>query len=954
MSLGREGADMNDLSIGSIVRCRNREWILLPSPHENLYLLRPLTGGEDEICGIDKRLAELGFDRIEPAIFPLPNPEDSGDFIGTELLWNAARLSLCDGAGPFRSFGKISVRPRAYQIVPLLMSLRLNPVRLFIADDVGIGKTIEALLIARELLDRGEIRRFCVLCPPYLCDQWQMELREKFHIEAVVIRSGTISQLEKELPSQDQSVFSYFPYTVVSIDYAKSEAHKANFLINCPELVIVDEVHGAAQPSSSLRAQQQRHELLKAIASNSQRHLILLTATPHSGIEESFLSLLGLLHINFSQLNLSNISDKDRDHLARHFIQRRRSDVAYWLGEATPFPERDSSEEIYDLSPAYKKLFDRVYAFSLELVRSGETLTGWKRRIRFWTALALLRCVMSSPAAAVKALLLRGRRLGMEIEAEDEDYSLYIYESSEREPIDVQPTHIIEEGEEDLNDLERPRLYELARLAEKIKGDDDTKLQKCLDIVRRLLKEGFHPIIWCRYIATSDYVARELDRHLENEFPDLRVISITGSLSEDERVEKIKELSEYNRRILVATDCLSEGINLQEYFNAVIHYDLPWNPNRLEQREGRVDRFGQKSKKVKAILLYGRDNPIDGVVLDVLLRKAKKIRNELGISVPVPVDSETIMEVVIKSLFVKAPQRGQLELFEEEIVTDFHKKWEEAKEREKVSRTRFAQRAIRPEEVIKELEEVDSVLGDPAAVKKFVLNACQRLGIDVNEKNSNEYLLSGLERLPDLIKSSININKSQWLISFISPPPERATFLGRNHPFVKALAQFLLEEALSKGGLAHAPRCGAIRTTAVNRRAFLLLLRIRYKILESNKTPLLAEEAVIFGCTGTFPQNLDWLPQENILSLLSSIEPKTNLTQNEVKEVIAEFLESWRIVEEKLMPLLDQRAQKVGESYWRVRAAAHLAHRRLSVSPYFPPDLLGILVLLPMPKGIAQ
>ena len=271
---------MSDLSIGSIVRCRNREWVLLPSSDENLYLLRPLTGSDKEICGIDKRLSNLGFDRVEPAAFPLPKPEDSGDFIGTELLWNAARLSLREGAGPFRSLGKISVRPRAYQFVPLLMSLRLDPIRLFIADDVGIGKTIEALLIARELLDRGEIRRFGVLCPPYLCDQWQTELMEKFHIDAVVIRSGTISQLERELPSQDQSVFGYFPYSVVSIDYAKSDIHRANFLVNCPDLIIVDEAHGAAQPSAHLRVQQQRHELLKALAACLQRLPIAVSRSP--------------------------------------------------------------------------------------------------------------------------------------------------------------------------------------------------------------------------------------------------------------------------------------------------------------------------------------------------------------------------------------------------------------------------------------------------------------------------------------------------------------------------------------------------------------------------------------------------------------------------------------------------------------------------------------------------
>jgi superfamily II DNA or RNA helicase len=944
---------MSDLSVGSIVHCRNREWILLPSSDENLYLLRPLTGSDKEISGIDKRLSNLGFDRVEPADFPLPKPEDSGDFIGTELLWNAARLSLREGAGPFRSLGKISVRPRAYQFVPLLMSLRLDPIRLFIADDVGIGKTIEALLIARELLDRGEIRRFCVLCPPYLCDQWQTELLEKFHIDAVVIRSGTISQLERELPSQDQSVFGYFPYSVVSIDYAKSDIHRANFLVNCPDLIIVDEAHGAAQPSAHLKAQQQRHELLKALAADPNRSLILLTATPHSGIEESFLSLLGLLQPNFSRLNLRAISDHDRDNLARHFVQRRRIDVEHWIGEETPFPTRDPAEETYDLSPAYKGIFDRVYAFSSELVRSGETLTGWKKRIRFWTALALLRCVMSSPAAAITAFLMRGKRLGIEYEPEDEAYSPYIYEGSDKETVDVQPTHIVEEGEEDLNEGEKRRLRELARLAENLKGNADTKLQKCVEIVRRLLSEGFHPIIWCRYIVTSDYVAQELSRHLERHYPELRVISVTGSLTDEERREKIKELADFKHRVLVATDCLSEGINLQEHFTAVVHYDLPWNPNRLEQREGRVDRFGQTAKTVKATLLYGRDNPVDGAVLDVLLRKAKEIRTSLGITVPVPVDSETVMESVLKALFFRGPRVEQLRLFEDSTVIDFHAKWDEAKEREKINRTRFAQRAIKPDEVKKELDETDRVLGDPAAVRQFVLNACQRLGTEVSQKSDKKFTLSGLERLPEPVRLSIASGNKPWPVSFTTPAPEKTTFLGRNHPFVASLAQFLLEEALIMDGSAHAPRCGAIRTTAVNRRTFLMLLRTRFNIIGPDKGSMLAEEAVVLGFSGIPPQTIEWINEDNILILLSSASPQSNISTGERTEVLTEFLGSWEALKPQLKPILDERAQKLAESHRRVRAAAHLRRRGLSVSPYFPPDLLGVLVLLPLPKGVA-
>lgn len=945
---------MSDLSVGSIVRCRSREWVLLPSTDANIYLLRPLTGSEKEICGIDKRLSNLGFDRVEPATFPIPKPEDSGDFIGTELLWNAARLSLRDGAGPFRSLGKISVRPRAYQFVPLLMSLRLDPIRLFIADDVGVGKTIEALLIAREMLDRGEIRRICVLCPPYLCDQWQTELREKFHIDAVVIRSGTISQLERELPSHDHSVFGYFPYTVVSIDYAKSEMHKANFIVNCPDLVIVDEAHGAAQPSAHLRGQQQRHELLRTIAEETNRHLILLTATPHSGIEESFLSLLGLLKPKYSGLNLRLLSEQERDDLARHFVQRRRADVEQWIGEETPFPARDSKEETYDLSTAYKDLFDKVYAFSSELVRSGEALSGWKKRIRYWTALALLRCVMSSPAAAIAALQMRGKRLGIEFEAEDESYSPYIYEGSDKETIDVQPTHIVEEGEEDLNEGEKRRLREFGRLSESLKGNADTKLQRCIEIIRRLLSEGFHPIIWCRYIATSDYVAYELTRQLEKQFPELRAISVTGSLTDDERREKIKELAGFKHRILVATDCLSEGVNLQEHFTAVIHYDLPWNPNRLEQREGRVDRFGQTAKKVKTILLYGRNNPVDGAVLDVLLRKAKEIRTSLGITVPVPVDSETVMEAVLKTLFFRGPRVEQLRLFEESTVTDFHAKWDEAKEREKINRTRFAQRAIKPDEVKRELEEADAVLGDPAAVCHFVLNACQRLGADISQKSDKKFVLSSLERLPEAVRLAIPDQSKNWLVSFVSPVPEKATFLGRNHAFVASLSQYLMEEALTMDGSAHAPRCGAIRTSAVNRRIFLMLLRLRFNLTEPDKSSLLAEEATILGFSGILPNSVEWIAENNILSLLSAATPQSNVGGAERTEVLADFLGGWEALKPLLKPVLDNHSQKLLESHRGVRAAAHLPRRGLTVTPFFPPDLIGVLALLPLPKGVAR
>ncbi|MBC7348144.1 MAG: helicase, partial [Clostridia bacterium] len=170
-------------AVGSIVRCRGREWVVLPPKEPDVVYLRPLAGDEAETCGVYLPLVEAGLERLEPATFPLPRPEDAGDAVASRLLWDAARLALRDGASPLRCLARVSVRPRAYQLVPLLMALKLEPVRLLIADDVGVGKTIEALLIARELIDRGEANRLAVLCPPYLCEQWRKELAEKFHLE---------------------------------------------------------------------------------------------------------------------------------------------------------------------------------------------------------------------------------------------------------------------------------------------------------------------------------------------------------------------------------------------------------------------------------------------------------------------------------------------------------------------------------------------------------------------------------------------------------------------------------------------------------------------------------------------------------------------------------------------------------------------------------------------------
>jgi predicted AAA+ superfamily ATPase len=344
------------------------------------------------------------------------------------------------------------------------MALRLDPIRLFIADDVGVGKTIEALLVAREMLDRGEIKRVCILTPPSLCDQWQTEMTQKMNLDPVVIRSGTISQLELR-KAGTESIYRYYPVQIASIDFIKSDRNRHLFLQDCPDLVIVDEAHGAASASAANQSQQQRHELLRDIAAKNG-HLILLTATPHCGVDAAFRSLLGLLKPEFAQWDMAQLDDERRKTLARHFVQRTRKDIeTNWEGDHC-FPFREvAPDETFRLSPAYRELFDKTYEFCSEMVRTGATLDRRQQRVRYWGALALLRCVMSSPAAAVAALQARHARLAEAAGDDEPDFGRLIFESTDEQTDDEQPLPAVEAAEETLEDVDKRRLRDLARLA---------------------------------------------------------------------------------------------------------------------------------------------------------------------------------------------------------------------------------------------------------------------------------------------------------------------------------------------------------------------------------------------------------------------------------------------------------------------------------------------------------
>lgn len=775
-------------------------------------------------------------------------------------------------------------------MVPLIMALRQEAVRLLIADDVGVGKTIESLLIVKELLERRKIKRFAVVCLPHLCEQWQAEIRSKLDLEAVIIRSNTQARLDRQIQG-DTSVYDYYPYQVISIDFIKSDTRRDVFIEQCPELIIVDEAHTCARPAGASTSQQQRYHLLKRIADKPDQQLVLLTATLHSGKPEEFHSLLGLIKGEFEILDLPESSQTQRRDLARYFVQRKRADVQKWLGEDTPFPEREAFEWSYELGKVYAHFFDDILDFTRKLVAHDPGRTE-RKRVQYWTALALLRGVMSSPAAGIEMLNTRLSNLPTAID-EDEIIEINPVQDSEFGfEGDNTPTQVVERNDWSSQQRQQLRLFS-GQLEQLSNIKNDQKLASAGLILEDWLNSGFNPVVFCRYIATANYVGNQLVSILKKKFPKLDLQIITSESPDELRKQRIEDVAKSPLRILIATDCLSEGINLQEHFIGVLHYDLPWNPNRLEQREGRVDRFGQMAPIVKACFLYGANNPIDGIVLDVILRKIREIKRSTGINVPFPEDSQSIIDTITQSLLLNpdrkiATRKGpaindrQLTLFD---FSDFDeaaaakekvsRKIDEAAEREKVSRGIFAQNAIKAHEIEADLREIDEAIGDPLAVESFVTTTLNNLlGAQVTaSKKGYRIVTANLpHQLRDLLPAGDTVN-----VSFQSPTPEGYHYLGRNHPFVEQLCQFIMANTLSRVDKS-AARAAVIRTRQVTSKTTLMLFRCR-NVIEQVKIgyQIVAEEMLLWGWRGT-PQQKEFLDHDVAKKLLNEARATSDLS----------------------------------------------------------------------------
>lgn len=952
---------MAEFASGALVRTRGREWVVLPESEPGFLVLRPLGGGFDDVAGIFPDL-----EVVEPATFPAPTADDLGDAASAGMLRAALRIGFRSSAGPFRCVAGIAVEPRAYQYVPLMLALRQDTVRLLISDDVGIGKTVEAGLIAAELLAQGDAQRLAVLCSPALAEQWQRELAEKFGIDAELVLTSTVRRLERGL-LMNESLFAKYPYVVVSTDFIKSDLRRAEFLNLCPELVIVDEAHTSVSDDTKVgrRSTHQRYELLRGLARDPNRHLILVTATPHSGKEEGFRNLLGLLDDSLATVDLD--SNDGRTLLARHFVQRRRADIRHFLDEETAFPkDRQTLEVPYSLTPEYRALFDRVLAYAREQVQADDG-SPTRRRVRWWSALALLRALSSSPAAAAATLRTRAASANASDAAEADALGrAAVLDSSDDEAIEAidaipgADTSLDDYGKDDdgndddgsKSNPQRKRLLAFAREAEALQGPEhDAKLAALTAQVKGLLRDGFDPIVFCRFIDTAEYVAEHLSSALKR---GVTVAAVTGTLPPSEREQRIRDLVDSDgHHVLVATDCLSEGVNLQEGFQAVIHYDLAWNPTRHEQREGRVDRFGQKAEVVRAVTIYGTDTRIDGIVLDILIRKHREIAKATGVSVPVPDSSDTVVEALLEGLLLRGqdPDQLVLDLGLEQQRTDLHEQWESAAEQERASRTRYAQRTIHPDDVAREVADIRRVIGAHGDVEAFVSESLRALGSSLTTTPDGFTAVTAV--LPPGVRDALPPRHTEPLPFHRALPIERGhALLSRTDPTVEALARHVLDAALDPTLPADqrpARRAGVMRTTAVSTRTTLLLVRFRFHaeipLAGGGTRPLVVEDARLLAFTGA-PESATWLDDDAVEALLAA-QPSASIPADLATSAATRVLTNLEAVGTHLDAVADDLAAQVLDSHRRARAGAGAARRGLKVTAQKPADILGAYVYLP-------
>jgi superfamily II DNA or RNA helicase len=602
----------------------------------------------------------------------LPEPDGFDEPEKLDAFLDAVRWGAVSNAdsrnvqAPFRS----GVDIEDYQLDPVIRAIQMPRVNLLIADDVGLGKTIEAGLVARELILRQRVRRILIVCPSALQIQWQEQLRDKFGLDFRVVNSDLMKQLRRSR-GLHVNPWGHFPRLITSIDFLKRErplrllrdilpAEGESIYPRRFDLLIVDEAHNIA-PSSAGRyaVDSARTAAIRLLAPHFE-HKLFLTATPHNGYPESFTALLELL----DGQRFAREIPVDRDQLQVVMVRRLKTELPERWDGTPRFPKRSLESIPVDYSPAEKKANADLNRYTeLRRERAEDAI---ERTASEFVLKLLKKRLFSSPAAFLttleqhRASIERSKRpasraglsrptpgiLARMLEQVEEEFA----DDEGYEEVTLEAVASTSSLFRPLDPEEADLLDSLLNYAENARRQPDTKAKELLSWLDTHIRPNGkwteqRVIIFTEYRATQKWLYEILAGR--GMAADDRLMTLYGGMNAQER-ERIKAAFQADPaispvRILLATDAASEGLDLQNHCSNLIHYEIPWNPNRMEQRNGRIDRHGQKAPSVRIYHFVGKTyseqatagvkpGDLDGD-LEFLMRAAVKvntIREDLG------------------------------------------------------------------------------------------------------------------------------------------------------------------------------------------------------------------------------------------------------------------------------------------------------------------------------------
>jgi ERCC4-related helicase len=516
--------------------------------------------------------------------------DDSPGYRRTKLFLNALMMRTPILGAEVTTRGQAAMDDSDYQYVPTQVALQQIRPRILIADGVGLGKTIEAGVMLAELIRRGRGRRILVVAPRSMLEQLQKEMWTRFSIPLLRLDSIGIARIRRDIP-QNKNPFHYYDKVIISIDTLKNDDRYRRFLENCTwDVVWIDEAHNVANQNTD------RNRLATLLA-NRCHSLILTSATPHNGKPESFATLLRML-------DPTSVADPEKitpDEIRHLVVRRFKNDV---------LPQTPGFKEVHDVAVSCSTTPEEDEL----LIRLGETLVHAiqsrkpKRDALF--SVTLLKAFLSSPVALAKTLDQRIRRLERELEKEPE----------------AGPYR------EDLEGLK-----ELRKLAEKIPLAQSSKYRELKQLLKDWNWDGSpaspRVIIFSERIDTLEALCKQLIR--DYRVGEDVIALFTARMSDTEQMDVVREFNEESSpiRILLASDVASEGVNLHHRCHHLVHFDVPWSFIRLQQRNGRIDRFGQQNTPEIRYMILRSDNEKVGAearVVEKLVEKAQQIQKNLG------------------------------------------------------------------------------------------------------------------------------------------------------------------------------------------------------------------------------------------------------------------------------------------------------------------------------------